>query len=285
MPSAVADMLGPNFVVSYPIVILVILAVAWITQHRDQTAKLLPVTVSDNPDPYEIAYLQSGEYRVLLVVMIALVQRDYLATLESEPSPSNRKLSHKKNHPDPRHLSPIEAAVFATFSTPSPASKMSLETVKNHCTQYELRFRDEQLWFPEEARRKARWVCLIGVLIVAGLGGYKLMTLGYGLSDILDMKFHSASSLSGEIVFALGTGLVGIYVLGKMAFGLLSRRLSLRGKNYMKDLGKGLARVKDNAASQARRVPAESELLLLVAMYGPSVLEFTPYALLEEILH
>lgn len=79
------------------------------------------------------------------------------------------------------------------------------------------------------------------------------MTLGYGLSDVFphDKSTGGGNSLSGGNIFALGTGLVGIYLLGKIAF--TSHLLSRRGKNYSQELEKALLRIKETAGSLSNR--------------------------------
>ena len=107
--NAIADMYGPRFLVLYASVIGLTIGVCWwVLRQRDATSSVRPPLIPSQPDPHEIAYLRGGEEEVARVVVFDLLQRNYLRMTEA----ATPHVEQAPDHPDVRHLSPIEQSVF-----------------------------------------------------------------------------------------------------------------------------------------------------------------------------
>ena len=109
--------------------------------------------------------------------------------------------------------------------------------------------------------RSSVWsVGLLGTLVIASLGGYKLLV---ALS-----KDHT------NVLFLIVMGVISIISLIWMC---QSPRLTSRGRAYLEKIQLALERLKDRAASVSS-ASADPSLLLLAAVFGIGVLDGTPYA-------
>ncbi|MBM2846884.1 MAG: Ser/Gly rich, Cys interspersed [Bacteroidetes bacterium] len=78
----ITDMPGPQFLLIYGSVIALTLAGCWWWYRQgDSTASLPAPQIPSTPDPYEIAYLRSGENEVLRVVLFRLLQQGALQVI------------------------------------------------------------------------------------------------------------------------------------------------------------------------------------------------------------
>src|SRR4029078_10245815 len=106
----IADMPGPTFLVFYAAVIVTVYFVVWLVlRQRDSSHLLPPMAIPADPDPYEIAYLRGGENEVLRLIILELIQREYLKiegdTIGIHPRPSN-----------PRHLQEPHRTCFSQLA-------------------------------------------------------------------------------------------------------------------------------------------------------------------------
>ena len=265
----IADLPGPEFLALYGVVIVGTLVICKTkSRQADSSRTLSPPLVPAKLDPYEIAFLRGGENEVLRLAILSLIQRGYLRVTETAKSwfrAAEQHIEPNPNHSDPRHLSELEGEIFRWLSKPTKAQDIfqsdDLAThLRVHCRSYEGRLRDENL-LTSEAMRSSVWsVGLLGTLVIASLGGYKLLV---ALS-----KDHT------NVLFLIVMGVISIISLIWMC---QSPRLTSRGRAYLERIQLALERLKDRAASVSS-ASADPSLLLLAAVFGIGVLAGTPYA-------
>jgi uncharacterized protein (TIGR04222 family) len=266
--NSIADMYGPHFLVLYASVIVATLfGVRWAIRSADSTTSLSPVPLRSNPDPYELAYLRGGQNEVTRLAIFSLIQRGYLKVSETKKwwGGLDRRLTQADGGPDWRDLAPGEQAVFRFFSSPHTAAEVfrtdSLSTGLNALfNEYETKLQHEDMLYSTQAQDSAKFIQRIGALIILGLGGYKL------ISALING--HS------NVFFLIFMGLAGLVV-----FSLLCRtpRLSHLGRDYLKRLQQAFERMKPKTPNASSAVP-DATLLLLVSLFGVSVLSGTSYA-------
>ena len=282
MNNPIANMYGPHFLLFYGVVIVLTLVGCWWTLRRRDLTGVLPVPpVPSEPDPYEIAYLRGGEEEVTRVVMLSLTQRGYLQA-------STSRIEHALNHPDLRHLSEIERAVFDWFSSLRATegifqSKEYPSRINAYCGRYQQRLQSEQLIMPEESERLIMpeedesdtrtlmrspsqmlveaWkkVRFAGVAVILGLGGYKLaVALARGRYNVF---------------FLIIMAVVGLIVLFKTC---RLPRITRRGRAYLERLEQVFGQLKDRPATSAASA-ADMTLPLVVGLFGSAVLAGTAF--------
>lgn len=274
MHNPVADMYGPHFLILYGSVIIATLMVCWSSINlRDPTKNLSPPLVPANPDPYEIAYLQGGENQLIRVIILNLIQRQYLQVTKTPRLSSQSKtelgLAKASKPPDPRHLSPMERKVFEGFTSFHSAHEIFQSPlpayVKSHCTGYDQKFQNEKLFYPVEVKEKATRASLIGALVIIGLGGYKFC--------VALAKGHT------NVGFLIIMGIVGLVLLFKIC---RPPRLSSRGKVYLERLQRAFEKLKERISAATTEV-ADQTFLLLVGLFGVGVLAGTAYDYYQEM--
>ncbi len=273
MHNPIADMYGPTFLFFYGCVIAATLITSWWKiRVADPTADLPPLPLRANPDPYEIAYLRGGENEVTRLAIFDLIQRGYLKVSEKQKwwGGKDQRLARAPNHPHPRHLSPRDLKVFRFFSSSRTATDVFQsgaipKDVKGLCADYENKLQGEQALCPPEVSQEARRICLIAALIILGLGVYKLtVALAKGHSNVIFL-----------IILGIGS-LVGLALVGQPP------RLSRLGRDYLKRLQGVFERLKPKAGTATPGVP-DTTLLLLVSLFGVSVLTETSYASVRDM--
>jgi len=265
LANPIADMYGPYFLLFYAFVSGVTIVICGLSIHSsDQTANLPLPLVPANPDPYEIAYMRGGENEVIRLALLNLTGRGYLQI-------AGDRLEKARNHPDPLILPVIERDVFRWFVSSHKAQEIfqsSLPaTVKQHCTVYEQHLQNEKLLRPDETKQIAQRVSWKGVLIILGLGSYKLVVaLAKGYTNV---------------VFLIVLGIVSLITLAVVCKPL---RLSQRGQGYLKRLQQTFESLKSQA-SILHPSGTDFGLLLPVAIFGVGMLSATPYAEFEKMFH
>lgn len=279
----IGDMYGPAFLLLYgSVIVATLFACWWKMSNADSTAQMNPLPVATDPDPFEIAYLRGGENDVSRLAIFDLIERGYLQIVE-EPKQSReggteRRLTQVPMHPDSRHLSTLERAVFDWFSGERTAAEVFesstlSERVKYHCAAHEQSLLNEQLLYPEEAKQAAWGVGLTGALVITLLGGYKLMVaLEKGRSNV---------------EFLIVMGIVSLVVL---IYICRTQRLSYRGREYLENLQQAFDQLKarcvrPDAPALANPAAPDPAMLLLVSLFGVSVLAGTAYASFEQEFH
>lgn len=269
MNNPVANMYGPQFLLLYALVIAVTLAGCWWKfRATDPTADLPPLPLPSNPDPYEIAYLRGGENEVVRLAIFNLIQRGYLTVSETKRwwGSTSQRLAQVKGHPDKRYLSPVEQSVFRLFSTPRTASDifqsdLQSMTFKGLWADFDRNLQGEQVLCPAEVRNASLRIRCFGALVILGLGGYKLLAA-------LAKGRHN-------VEFLIVMGFCSLFLLLRLC---RPPRLSHLGRDYLKRLQGVFNRLKPTA-SRAN----DTTLLLLVSLFGLSVLSETPYASLSQM--
>ncbi len=264
----IADMYGPHFLMLYgSVIVATLIGVRWGIRSADPSTSLPPLPLRSNPDPYELAYLRGGENEVTRLAIFSLVQRGYLELRENKKwwGGAERRLAQATGPTDGHDLSPIEKSVHRFFSLSQTAAEvfkadpLSLG-LNGLCTEYETKLEHEDMLYPPQAQETARLIQIIGASIILGLGGYKL--------------FAALINGHSNVIFLIFMGMAG-FVL----FLLVSRtpRLSYLGRDYLKRLQQAFERMKVKAATPASGVP-DATLLLLVSLFGVSMLSGTSYA-------
>ncbi len=273
----IADMPGPRFLLFYAMVIVLTVVGCWLARRSsDPTTTLAPPPVPPNPDPYEVAYLRGGENEVTRVAILSLIQRGYLRATQTPKhllaSAGEEHLAHAPDHPDPRHLTPMERAVFGWFATAHTAGEIFQSTeltsrIQAYCLPYDSHLKSQRLLMPPEASQSAWNIGRTGALVILGLGGYKLA--------LALMKGRT------NVAFLI---LMGLLSLVPLVLVCRTPRISSRGRAYLERLQLAFDRLKGRAASLAQG-GVDPNLLLLVGLFGVGVLAGTPYDYYQKMFH
>src|ERR1051325_1058739 len=173
----IADMYGPHFLVFYACVIGVTTMICWWRMRLlDPTTPSNPPPVPVEPDSYELAYLRGGEREVARVVILSLIQRGYVWVMRRRASRGGSGVKQMENHPDPRHLSKLEATVFHALWKERKAHEVFgsggiASGISPLCWPYEERLRQEQLLAPLAAKEAAWKIWFAGAFAIFALGG------------------------------------------------------------------------------------------------------------------
>lgn len=255
----IADMPGPQFLFVYGLVIVLTLAVCWWRlRQSDPTASLPAPLVPATPDPYEIAYLRGGENEVLRVVLFRLLQQGALQVIPKKSGwfgGEEERIERGNSNPT---LCPLEKEVFNSIARHT-AQEIFADTgikykVKESCNSYEQGLQGEQLLVGPEAKSRASQIACMGALLILGLGGYKLV--------VALAKGHS------NVLFLIMMCFVAVLILQRIS----SPRFTLRGRKYLQNLEAAFGQWKENASQIA-----ESQLFLLMGIFGATVLSDTTY--------
>ena len=255
----IADMSGNNFIFLYIIFIgLTLLLCKWQVRQADPTRHLQSQKIPEEPDPYEIAYLRGGTEEVIKIVVLNLLQREYLQENESH------LIEQHPEHPDPRHLSELEHRIFDwDFQRPGVViSQLLINTIQPLCAPYEARLQQQQLLYPSVGRDKVIWAFICGVCCILAVGGYKFLVAG--------VKGYPRG-------FLLAAMIIGVFILYQGYKGIIrSMQRSHAGNSYLTRMQETFAGLKDR--SSAAPVPAvDTTSLLLMGLFGSSVLAGTAY--------
>ena len=205
--------------------------------------------------------------------MFDLTQRVYLQVEKEEwyRRAANLRFAQAPHHPEPRHLSPIESAVFNYFYSPRTAKEIFSgwsstlpNLVKRHCASYDKRLEDEALLCPPEAKWAGWRVAAIGALIIAVVGGCKL-------------SVSRADWYVDDEALLILMGLGGLIVL---VLACIPERLSRRGKSWQGRLQQAFEWL-----NAARIIPDEAGVTMSLTMgiFGVSALAGTEYAYFGDV--
>lgn len=281
----IANMPGPEFIFVYGMVIAVTLLLCWrVMRALDPTAVMPVPRVPIKPDPYEIAYLRGGENNVARVAVVSLAQRGYLwVTKEKEKgglfswvtkgssglsSSREQRIERMPDHPDARHLNPLERRIFDYFSSPHTASEVFkpeglAEVMVLECARYEQRLQTEKLLATAELKDLAWKIGLAGGAVIVGLGGFKfIVALSRGRPNVL---------------FLIIMGIVAVSIL----VGICRQRLSTRGSAHLKELEQAFEGLKGQTF--AASPTADTTLPLLMGLFGVAVLAGTPFEVYQQM--
>jgi uncharacterized protein (TIGR04222 family) len=256
----ITDMPGPQFLLFYGLLIALTLTVCWWLLRQSDTTISLPAfqIPSSTLDPYEIAYLRGGENEVLRIVLFRLFQQGALYAIPEELGWSGDDKDRIERRDSNTSLSTLENDVINCIHSHTARElfqdKAIQYVVELNCRPYKQRLLDEQLLVGSEAKNRAFNWGSIAATVILGLGGYKLITaLAKGHTNVYFLILMCA---------------VAVGVL----FGICSSRLTFRGKKYLQNLEAAFGHWKEQASQKA-----ESQLLLLVGIFGATVLSGTTY--------
>jgi uncharacterized protein (TIGR04222 family) len=254
----IADLRGPDFLLLYGIFIAFLLVFCWWQIGKaDQSGTLMPLPLPSQPDPYEIAYLRQGEQEVYNLILLRLVQHNYIeVSKDAEPI-----IDQSRSHPDPKLLSPVERLVWDIFKTPMTARRgfpLINDQIKNFCVPYAGRAMQEQLLLSPEVKKSTRKMKLLAMTAIILLGAYKfIVALAKGRYNVM---------------FLLLMGLFGVLLLAKIG---PPKRLTRRGRDYLKRLQSTFKPADvSNSASSGK---GDREIFILAGLFGMGVLTGTLY--------
>ena len=265
----IADMKGPVFLQFYGVVIVGTLVLLWFRLRAlDASRELPPMKIPAQLDPYEVAFLRGGEPEVVRLTLVSLIQRGYLQASGTDED----QISRAAKPPNVNYLEPAEREVYDWFSAPLEAKDIFAREAESgkfklHCANYEGRLLQESLLQREEVKTRAVTASLLAALFLVGLGGYKLsVAMSRGKSNLAGLFFLGFVSVVGVVVVC----------------AINSRRISGRGRNYLEALQATFSTLKAKVATAAKG-NADSALLLLVGVYGISVLAETTYGFFPKM--
>jgi len=267
-----ANLPGPVFLGLYAAVLVgSILFLRVLVARLYQGTGKPPLPIPESPDPFQIAYLRGGESEVIRTVMVDLVDQGRLVVQDvSGVMKWVGKGAMKWVVPDPNDrgedLSPVHQVVMETFRTPR-ASEAVLETntrdrVRKETAGWQSWIEDEELVVEPDARVQFRLIHALAILGFVVLGMYKLASAW----------MHHRSNVG----FLIGMMFVGGFLL--MLSGS-HRRLTLRGRNYLKDLQSAFESVRSlSTMEKSHREPqpafGDASLpLLAMGVFGVSALQ------------
>lgn len=252
----IADLRGPEFLVFYSVLSLVVVAlcVAW-SRRCDPVATMVavPSHPEANGDPYELAWLRGGAAGMLTTALFALRQRNLLAVgdgvvarVPGAPAPANA----------------VERLVFdATGDYQKPSEVLSNGRLKGALDRLAGAYRDKHLragFVTTDGERARAWAAtLTGLAVVLGVGGFKLaVALSRGRTNV------------GFLI------VIAVVVAVVLVVACRPRRLNARGRAYLKSLTESF---KLWGANAAHSPAADTMLPLYVAMLGTGILAGTQY--------
>lgn len=259
----IANMYGGEFLIFYALTIALTLAICWFSVRRlDRTTNLPPPLIPSQPNPQEIAYLRGGENEVTRLVIFELIQRGYLQVREN-------KIDRSTKNQDFLNLSSLETEVYSFFVRAKTASEILnsslLAKVKKYFADYEQQLQNQQLLFPEKIKTLVRRISALGTLVILELGGYKLI--------ISLIKGRS------NVGFLIVMAIFSITFLNTIC---QIPRLTQRGKTYLKRLQQAFGQLKQQTTIDSSFDPHNSNLSLLVAVFGVSMLAGTPFSSISQ---
>ena len=258
-----ADLRGPDFLALYAAVIIGTLVLLGLYLRSLDPTRSLPIPpVPPKVDPLETAFLRGNRPELIHVLILSLIDRQYLEKTGQAP-----QISQPKDHPDPRHLSPVEKEIFDQFTTPQNAwvvAKLAAPgpLLDRLVRAYEQKLQFEKLVCPPTATVTANQGGLIAAALILGLGGYKLCVT-------LARRHHNVG-------FLIAMGIVGCLVL-LFILARAARHPSARGRSYLEKLELAFAKLRDRAGQENPQHIAGDSLLLLAAIFGVSALANTPW--------
>jgi len=245
MRNPLTELTGPEFLVLFAILITMVAAVCWWRKwNRDTSASLAPLPPSKTIDPYELAYFRAGDNELTRVLILKLIETEYLRVVSPPGSfwrgTPPKRIEQNPDHPPVANLAPIELEAFEFFDFSRTATdvfrpdktltQVDLPTaLRSHTVKYERRLRAERLLASDESKDAARRNIFVGIAIVVAIGVTQ---------SFIGMSWGSA----GVLVLMAIAGIAAIGMIGRTG------RLSPRGKNYLKATQDAWLSLKDRSA-------------------------------------
>jgi uncharacterized protein (TIGR04222 family) len=258
----IVDMYGPYFLLFYGAVIFLVFVLQMaFSFFYDPTASLPIGEVEENVDPYELGFLRGREEEVMRLVTYDLILRGYLqeeGMLVKQALANTLSDGQRGMVKTLATLSPLQRSIYDLYATGRSLRELNqvkLPTeVRNVCEEYLQKFKQNRWVSPPQIIETAYMIWLLGVVLIVGLGGYKLG------ADVMNHRYDS--------FFLLLLGGSALVVYNKRC---KPDQLSSKGKGY-------LARVQQKYRSLKIRyqkepfAPGDQDLLLLGGIFGAEYL-------------
>ena len=267
----IGQMPGPDFLVIYAILAVVVLVAAFLfIERQDVTGDRPPPAIPPVVDPYELAYLRGGINEIVRTAVYALRQQGLVEITE--------KTRIRATGFSAQQLNAIERAVLATIApAPRIAALFGDKNLRNNlerlCEGYQRRLSAEQLLTPPEVRGAARLTMVVAGALLIALAAYKIAAAA----------MHGRSNIGFLCIEATVAFVVMIWMLQRVN----ASHASKRGKDYLAKVQLAysghLGAVRGAAT---RSIPGGAAIggsaLLMVGLFGFAILKDTPDAALAK---
>lgn len=273
--NSLVTMSGPQFLFLYGFVIVLALAIISVFKSRlDKSDKLNLPPILAQIDPFEIAYLRGGTNEIARVAIFSLLQK---GLIETKTEGKTAEILRTNGQSSLSGLNFIEKITLDWIGNRREAHEVFnssfglVRQLESYGRNYQSRLEKAQMLVDDNTRQGLRVMKWFAILLVLGLGAYKLfVALANGNSNVLFL-----------IVFA---------VIGLILIKILSRpfRLTKLGKAYLERLQlafEGLRNQTLNASPKATQTTVSSQpvfagidpLLLSVGVFGSAALAGTVF--------
>ena len=220
---------GQEFLVFFAVLIGLVALFCWRRKRtQDSSLELAPLDAAEEIDPYEIAYLRGGENELARVLIVSLIEQQYLRIVSPESkwwtTKSESRIQQSPEHPDVANLQSIERAGFEWFDSARTAEDVFRKSLHPanlpssllaHTMKYEQKFRAERLLTSDELKNETHRNIAIGLALVLLIGFTRLLI---GIARQRPVGFLVLMGIAG-VVLIVKAGLTG--------------RLSWRGQEYL----------------------------------------------------
>ena len=266
LDNSLADMRGPDFLILYGLFACTVLVGAYFfIAMQDTTGGMAPPPTPSDVDPYELAYLRGGINEVIRTAIYSARQKGLIEIDKGRLRPVGVGIPE---------LTAIERAVLDGIS-PAPTisalfkGQYLQKTLERLCGPYERRLSAQRLLTPPEVRRAALLALAVGGGLLIALAAYKAWAAA----------MHGRSNLGFLFMEAVFSCVILLWIFRGMNAGNSSKRgkafLSQIQLAYSGHVGAVFGAATDSAVG---RTAIGGSALLLVSLYGFSILEGTPDA-------
>jgi len=253
--ATIANMYGPDFLWLYAGVIVCALGACWALLYLPGGGAEPPRPVSQNPDPYEIAYLRGGEIEVGRLALIELIEEGWLHEKVggSMGKPSAGAVLRRADTPPSSYVAASKHKLLEQFSGSAHTARAALKLDGFRAAVADLvrpfASQCERFLVPKDSRNM---IVLPAAVIVLGLGAFKFsVALAAGRSNV------------GFLLIFAAAASFGLWRLGTM-------RLNRAGQEHLSRL--------QEAFEEMRIAPIEpgsdsrEKLMLRYALYGAAAI-------------
>jgi uncharacterized protein (TIGR04222 family) len=276
LDNPIAAMDGTSFLVLFIVYIVITLAVLAVAKSNiDKTDRMPIPAIPPEIDPFEIAFLRGGDNELARSVVFSLVQKGLVEIVNSDKSGTIRRMEMQN---DTLGLSSIEEVALGWIGASREAKEVFAsgglaERLHRHNAKYEIDLANRQFLMPDDWKSKAKKYGIAAALLIAGLGGYKI------LAAVLAGRFN--------IIFTIVLTVIAVVIA--MTIGRLPRMTKL-GTQYIARLQDAFEDLKLRAQAPyiagGTQQPAMAQggfagvdpLLLSVGVFGTGILVGTMYS-------
>jgi len=271
--NTVGDLAGPPFLAFYiAVIVLTCIACRRAIRSRDATGFREPPPIPGRPDPYEMAYLRGGENEVIRTGYFALLRRGYVQVVKAKKrfqKVTESRICRVDSPPPEGELSALELRLYRESATPRAAAEMFksgglASKIADACSIYRKRLEAEELLSPPEVKSASWPTWLVGTAVLLALGGYKLAVA------------HAKGRTNVEFLVILMC--VGPILLGLVVAVASARRLSDRGRAYLKGIKIAYQGIKKPAPRANVAATDDTAAMLMVGVFGLATLKGTAHS-------